>query len=389
MPQSWDFSALSPIDPDPIFAITAEAIAAGPSAINGTIGVFMDEDGKVAMFPSVKKALEDLKNNLSDVSYSYPALTGIPEFRSSIEKLIFGDGQTVASIASTAGTGALAFNLRLASLMHPDATVILSTPAWANHLPICHANHLHVTDVPYCDITGKVTIDPIIDAAKKATKPVILLLQVGCHNPTGLDFSEDQWKELADFFTGRDCLAILDFAYQGFKDEPEKDSWPIRLFAEKKIPLLVAWSASKNHSIYGLRCGLSAAVVHDAETKKKIEVYYSRISRGMHSASPIFGQRVVATVQQKYQKEWLDDLAAARKVLVAKRQTMKEHLPKSFQSALNGYGMFATLPLSRDQVLQLKNEQKVYLAVDGRLNIAGIHMRRIEEMCEKIGGIIA
>ena len=30
----------------------------------------------------------------------------------------------------------------------------------------------HVTDVPYCDITGKVTIDPIIDAAKKATEVI-------------------------------------------------------------------------------------------------------------------------------------------------------------------------------------------------------------------------
>ncbi|MBP9773991.1 MAG: aminotransferase class I/II-fold pyridoxal phosphate-dependent enzyme [Candidatus Peribacteraceae bacterium] len=389
MSHSWDFTNLAPIDPDPIFAITAEAIAAGPSAINGTIGVFMDEDGKVAMFSSVKKALDDLKNTLSDVSYSYPALTGIPEFRSSIEKLIFGESQTVPSIATTAGTGALAFNLRLASLMQPNATVILSTPAWANHLPICAANHLHVTEVPYCDAQGKVTIDPIIEAAKKATKPVILLLQVGCHNPTGLDFSEDQWKDLADFFADRDCLAILDFAYQGFKDEPEKDAWPIRLFIEKKIPLLVAWSASKNHSIYGLRCGLSAAVVSDSETKKKVEVYYSRISRGMHSASPIFGQRVVATVQQKYQKEWLADLAAARKVLGIKRQKMKELLPESFQSALDGYGMFAMLPLSKEQVLRLKNEQNVYVAVDGRLNIAGIPMKRVEEMCSKMKGIVA
>ncbi len=380
------FSTLPTPKPDPLFAIAAEAQAAGPNVINGTLGIYMDEDGKPLVLPSVKFAIAELQRNLQHFSYSYPPLNGLPDFRSSVSSLLVGTRNVhVASIASTGGTGALALNLRLLRMMlgDGDVPIIVPTPAWANHLPVCKWAGLAVHEAQYLE-NGKVSISDILETAKKINKPFGLLLQVGCHNPTGLDLDQKQTAELTAELQKFSCVVLLDFAYQGFKDEPETDASLIGQCIDARLTTLVTWSASKNHSIYGLRTGLAAAIVSSVEEKKNIDGNYSTITRGLHSAAPTFGQAIVAIVQNKFSKQWREDLRAARLLMQRKRELLKQNLPDSFQRSLAGYGMFAMLPLSPDQVLRLKVEEKVFLPLDGRINIAGIPEKRIGELCVKI-----
>ncbi len=380
------FSALPVPKPDPLFAIAAEAEKAGPSAINGTLGIFMDEDGKPLVFPSTLKVLEHLGKHLTGFNYSYPLLTGLPKFRDAVTDLLCQDDrEVIASIASTGGTGGLAINLRLLKMLlgEGNSDIILPIPAWGNHPPVCRSAGLTIIEAPYLE-HGKASVDGVIDTIKKQTKPFGILLQVGCHNPTGLDYNREQWIALADALQKKQCVVLLDFAYQGFKDEPEQDADPIRLCRDRGLTTLVAWSASKNHSIYGLRTGLSAAFVKDMTEKQTVEGTYSMISRGLHSAAPTFGQAIVALVQDRYPELWRADLTEARAIMKRKRQLMIDHLPESFHSSLSGYGMFAMLPLSVEQVNKLKHEHRVFLLLDGRINIGGIPEARIGELCEKI-----
>ncbi len=108
------------------------------------------------------------------------------------------------------------------------------------------------------------------------------------------------------------------------------------------------------------------------------------ITRRIHSAAATTGQRVVARVQEKYTDEWRADLQEARRIMREKRELMRKHLPSDFQDSLRGYGMFAMLPLNESQVVELKEKHNVYLTLDGRINIAGIPLNRIWELCEKI-----
>lgn len=382
------FTRLPAPKPDPIFAITAEAVAAGPKAINGTIGVVMDEEGKVLMFPSVAAALKDIGATLQQQNMGYPTLAGNAAFRSSVTKLILGDrNDRVTAFATTGGTGAVTINLRLIKLLYPDAPVILPLPAWANHPPVCRAAGIPIIEVSYLSADQRPQIDNLLSAIESAKGPFSILLQVGCHNPTGLDFTNEQWQQIIAALKGKECIALLDFAYQGFKDEPSADALPIHWFADAGIPLLVAWSASKNHSIYGLRCGLACAFVPDAGLQQALEGHYSTLTRGIHSAASTFGQLVVARVQEVYQQEWLSDLRGARKTVNAKREAMLQYLPKSFHNAVDGHGMFAMLPLSPEQVDELKLKHQVFLTRDGRINIAGIPHKRIEELCQKIAAV--
>jgi len=384
------FSKLPVPKPDPLFAIGTEARLAGPTAINGTLGVVMDEEGNPVLFPSVCRALESIAKQLPSGNYSYPKLTGLDEYRAAVEALLpRQDGMHVASIASTGGTGGLAINLRLMRMMlgDSDPTVILPVPAWGNHPPPCKAAGLRIIEVPYLE-DGAASIQGILDAVKKEGRPVGLLVQVGCHNPTGLDFSPKQWDELAATLAGQEVMTLLDCAYQGFIGEPIEDIEPIRKFLSHGIPSLVVWSASKNHTIYGLRTGLAAAYVPDKTLLSTVEGHYSSITRMLHSASATFGQSVVVKVQSELKNEWLQDLSRTRVIINRKRASMTALLPDDFKKALRGHGMFAQFPLNESQIHRLKIEHAVYMTLDGRLNIAGIPDARIDELCQKIAAVL-
>lgn len=385
----WHFRDLHPLPPDPIFALTAEAKAAGDAAINGTIGVIMDEAGAVVKFSSVEKALCDIGTHMHDYDVGYPPLLGLASFRDAVSTLVLPhiDQSRIASIAATAGTGALALNLRFLKQFHPTATVILPVPAWVNHPPVCEAAGLRVSTVPCLGNDGLPTLSALLEAIERATEPTIVLLQIGCHNPTGLDFSHEQWVAIADCCARCNQVALLDVAYQGFGAEPEEDALPITLFTDRNVMTFIAWSASKNHSIYALRCGCALVVVPDRNTKESVEVNFSRVTRGMHSAAPTFGQSVVARVQHAYGSEWRENLRECRAVLRSKRSLIAEHLPESFRTALSGNGMFAMLPLSVDQIRELKSVHSVFLTEDGRINIAGIPFYRIERLSAAIRAV--
>ena len=383
MPAS--FLALPPSKPDPIFAIAGKAKAAGPRAINGTIGVYMDETGKPLLFPSVRSAIEDVGGALLDRSYSYPPLLGLPEYRQCVTELLFGkDATLVAGIASTGGTGAVALNLRLALAMDPQITLLLPMPAWANHPPLCRASGIKTAEVPYF-ADGKPSIEGIAQGLKDAKRSVAVLLQAGCHNPAGLDLSEKQWKELAVLLRTREAIVILDLAYQGFSRGIEEDALPALLLRDTGITTLIAWSASKNHSLYSERTGFACAVVPDEKTQREVEGHYSTITRGIHSASATFGQSVVARVQTAYQAEWRADVAEAREMLKKKRGVLATTLPEDLRAAVAGNGMFAVLSLTPGEIDRLQTEELVFLTGDGRVNIAGIPLDRMEELAAKIG----
>ena len=231
---------------------------------------------------------------------------------------------------------------------------------------------------------GRVDLDAIVDALRAQKKPCSVLLQAGCHNPTGIDLTTEQWKALMPELQNCGSIVFLDIAYQGFADDPEVDAWALRTMTDAGITCLVSWSAAKNHSMYSLRAGLSALVVPDEETKHTVEAHYSMLTRGLWSAAPVTGQQVVARTQEQYHKEWLEDLSIVRTSLQRKRDALQKHLPSAFHAPLQGKGLFAILPLTLESILRLRSEQKVFVLDDGRMNIAGLPEERLEEFCEKV-----
>lgn len=75
----------------------------------------------------------------------------------------------------------------------------------------------------------------------------VVMLHVCSHNPTGVDPSQAQWKELKDLMVAKKHVAFFDMAYQGFTTgDIERDAYSLRLFTEKgDVPTMLTQSFAK------------------------------------------------------------------------------------------------------------------------------------------------
>ncbi len=80
----------------------------------------------------------------------------------------------------------------------------------------------------------------------------MFLFHACAHNPTGVDPTLDQWKQLSKLCKEKDHFVFFDCAYQGFASgDPEKDAAPIRTFIGDGHRVGIAQSFAKNFGLYG------------------------------------------------------------------------------------------------------------------------------------------
>lgn len=84
---------------------------------------------------------------------------------------------------------------------------------------------------------------------------------------------------------------------------------------------------------------------------------------------------------------WLVELAAMRDRINAVRQQISSADPRL---AFIGrqYGMFSMLPLSKEQVLKLREEQAIYMADSGRFNVVGMGDNQIDRFIAAVIGAL-
>lgn len=374
-------TSLSALEPDPIFESAKSASAAGPDCINGTIGVLLDEEGVVLRFRSVERALQSLHGK---EPLAYPPLAGVPAFLDAARMLLLEADDPVPCVASSGGTGALSVLLRLA---HADGIrhVLLPTPTWPNHPQVIRGAGLELEKTPYIS-DGAPSFDAICEKIRTAKEPCAVIVHVCCHNPLGLDPVPEQWKQLVETFRGTAHIPLLDFAYQGLGDGVEEDALPVRMFRDAGVPCMIAWSASKNHGIYGLRTG-AALVLAPEKVHATIQRHLEIISRSIVSVAPVTGQYVVAITQNQFQQEWREELADLRARLARKRSLLAQALPALRDACEQAKGLFVTLPVTEEQLKKLR-ARKIFLSPGGRLNIAGIPDGKMAELASAIAEIL-
>jgi aspartate aminotransferase len=73
------------------------------------------------------------------------------------------------------------------------------------------------------------------------------LLHACAHNPTGIDPTEAQWREISKVMKEKEHFAFFDMAYQGFASgDTNRDAFALRYFLSEGQPLLLAQSFAKN-----------------------------------------------------------------------------------------------------------------------------------------------
>ena len=230
-----------------------------------------------------------------------------------------------------------------------------SKPTWANHPAIFAAAGLPVETYAYIDAAGRgLDFPAMLAALKQIPAGDIVLLHACCHNPTGIDPTPAQWKEIAGVIQERGLLPLIDFAYQGFGEGLAEDAVGLHEFAKPGRELLVCSSFSKNFGLYGERVGALTLVAGDADSAQRA-LSQVRISvRTNYSNPPTHGAAIVATVlgDAELRKQWEQELAAMRNRIHQMRrlfvETMRQKAPRhDFSFLADQKGMFSFSGLRR------------------------------------------
>jgi aspartate aminotransferase len=94
--------------------------------------------------------------------------------------------------------------------------------------------------------------------AQAAKDGSVFMFHACAHNPTGVDPTIEQWKEISALCKTKGHSVFMDSAYQGFASgDADKDAASIRLFVADGNDVCVAQSFAKNVSTLHIACSIN------------------------------------------------------------------------------------------------------------------------------------
>lgn len=394
--QSSFFSSIEYLPEDPILSLPIH-FAADPRSpkVNLGIGAYKDEKGKSYVLPSVRKAEKIVFE--SQLDKEYLPIEGLPAFVSLYSNLIYGNrichelGQNMCAFQAIGGAGALRIGGEFLS-RSLSKKIYLSDPTWPNHFSIFRYSGMEINSYPYYNSeTHEVSFDSLCAAISTMTKSSVILFHVCCHNPTGMDLSNDQWQELSSIIRKQKLFPFFDLAYQGFGKDIEQDVFPIRYFASQGHEMAVAASCAKNFGLYGERVGLLSMVTSNFDTAGKVKNYIKHLIRGNYSVPPLHGPRIVSTILQSKDlfSEWEREVSLMRTRINFMRSQLSQklqqaNLDKNFSFIEKQTGFFSFLGLNASHVERLRKEFAIYLPNNGRINAAGLNNSNIDYVVQAL-----
>ncbi|MCJ1449216.1 MAG: aspartate transaminase aat1 [Stictis urceolatum] len=390
--------------PDAILGIT-EAFKADSfqEKINLGVGAYRDDEGKPYVLPSVRQAEKKVVD--SGLDKEYAGITGVPAFTKAAALLAYGPDSTairdnrVAITQSISGTGALRIGGEFLKRFYPGAKKIyIPTPSWANHNAVFSDSGLEVVKYRYYnkDTIG-LDFPGMVEDIKNAPEGSIILLHACAHNPTGIDPTVEQWKEISQVMKAKGHYSFFDMAYQGFASgDTDKDALPIRHFIKEGHNICLAQSFAKNMGLYGERVGAFSVVCESAEEKKRVDSQLKILVRPLYSNPPVHGARIASTIlnDPALNKQWLGEVKGMADRIITMRALLKKNLEDlgskhDWSHITSQIGMFAYTGLKPEQMDKLAKEHSVYATKDGRISVAGIttgNVKRLAESIQKITG---
>jgi aspartate aminotransferase, mitochondrial len=172
---------------------------------------------------------------------------------------------------------------------HGHKHIYVPNPTWGNHIPIMQNSGLEVRKYSYYDVaTSDLAFDSMVKEISEMPEGSCILLHACAHNPTGMDPTMEQWKQISDLCKKRKLLPFFDCAYQGFASgNAPQDAAALRLFVEDGHTLALVQSFSKNFGLYGQRIGALSVVAANPDEAKRVESQMKLVIRPMVSLQTI------------------------------------------------------------------------------------------------------
>jgi aromatic-amino-acid transaminase len=395
------FAHIEQAPPDPIIGLT-EAFNQDTNAnkVNLGVGVYQDANGKVPVLRVVRAA--EAQYYEQENTKSYLPIDGLAAYNKEVQRLLFGaDSQVLAegravTVQGLGGTGSLKIGADFLRRVLPDAQVWLSSPSWENHQMLFESAGFKVNSYPYYDAeTHGVNFNGMLEMLKTLPARSIVVLHACCHNPTGVDLNEEQWRLVVDVVKQQGLLPFLDFAYQGFGESLDADAFAVRTFAEAGIQCLIANSFSKSFALYRERVGALTILTTSAEESKRVLSQVKRVIRTNYSNPSSHGAQIVAKVLSDagLRQQWEGELAEMRERIQQMREQFVEKLrqkgvEQDFSFIKQQRGMFSYSGLNPEQVKRLRDEYSLYIVGSGRICVAALNDQNIGYVCEAVADVL-
>lgn len=241
---------------------------------NATIGVVLDDGGKLAVLPTVEKVFRSL--SMQDFT-AYAPITGMADYAESIREIIFSGKPSenyFDAVATSGGTGAI--HHAVANYAERGEKVLTSDWCWGTYKIICDETGKFLdTFKLFDDSLSGFNIESFADKVEEilsVQKSLLIILNTPAHNPTGYALSNDEWDKVLEILKthanrGKKISLLVDVAYIEFSGD-NKNTWA---FADKfkNLPenlfIMLSFSMSKSYTLYGQRTGALAAISSNKE----------------------------------------------------------------------------------------------------------------------------
>ena len=396
------FEHLERLPQDPILGLSALCKAdSNPAKVDLTLGVYKDEGGQTPVFEAVKRAQDQLARD--EVSKVYIAQAGDADFNTGIQQLLLGEGSSVlsqervSSVQTPGGCGGLRLGAELIKAANDTARVWVSSPTWANHIPLIGSVGLEICEYRYYDAKthGVDFAGMLEDLHVGAVAGDVVLLHGCCHNPCGADLSQEQWRAVAKLCDEKGLIPYVDIAYQGLGDGLDEDAWGLRHLASQLPEVMIAASCSKNLGLYRERTGAMVFVGKNRGSAEIVASQGMKAAREIYSMPPAHGGILAGRVltDPVLGGLWREELAAMCARINTLRGLLDEKLSaatgEDFSFIRREKGMFSFLGLNGAQVDRLREEFSVYMVGSSRINVAGINHGNVDYMAHSVAQVLS
>lgn len=353
-----------------------------PNKVNVGVGAYRCDKGMPFVLPVVREAENEII--AEELDHEYSGIAGCPNFVMHALRFAYGEDcvplkeKRIAGVQTLSGTGGLrVFGEVLHQFGHKH--IYVPNPTWGNHIPIFTNAGLEVRKYSYYDNANcSLDFDNLIDDMKAMPDGSCILLHACAHNPTGMDPSLDQWKEMSKVAMEKNLLPFFDCAYQGFASgDARKDAAAIRLFVEDGHKIALVQSFSKNFGLYGQRVGALSVVADSPEEAQRVLSQLKVHIRPSYSNPPRHGARIVAKILACPEKtnEFVSQCMGMAKRIDHMRTKLKKTLEdlgstRNWDHITKQIGMFCYSGMSKEEVVALREKHHIYCTLDGRISMA-------------------
>lgn len=290
-------ASLIPIK-DTVFAVAAEAARDraqnGPDVVyDATIGSLYGEDGELVAYDNVYDHYDQIAHT-HKARYA-ASFTGNADFRQAVYQwALRGRAASLAhtAIATPGGSGAVFMAIR--STLEEGQTLLIPDICWGSYSLMAAMYNLGVEryEMFESDHFNLASVEEKIQKLQETQDHITLVINDPCHNPTGYSMSSKEWAQLIDLLnkaslrtpiTLIDDIAYIDYAYSRAASRDYMEHFSS---ISSNVLIVVALSASKTLSYYGMRCGAAIALAQKPEDVRSVEIVFEKTARATWSSIP-------------------------------------------------------------------------------------------------------